>query len=132
MPGTVLLLVGGDPALKERRDGTPANLSMGARIFLPANLAAKRPGPPPGAEDEAWPLPPAQLMGAQQLLDATKRQGRTVKVVDVNRPGDDLGLVQRFFGVEDPLPIAVRSDGVRLVGAETFTPKALRDFLRGA
>jgi hypothetical protein len=71
-------------------------------------------------------------MCALQLSKAAKRLGRTVKIVDVNQPGDDRTLVLRFVGPDDVLPIAVRSDGTRLEGVESFGSGSLQDFLADA
>jgi hypothetical protein len=88
----------------------------------------------PGRERPSEPdaFPADQVMCAQQLLEAAKRLGRTVKIVDVNQPEVDRALVQRFVGPDDVLPIAVRSDGTRLEGTESFGPGALQEFLAGA
>jgi hypothetical protein len=129
MPGTVLLFLGSDPALAERLAASPQTLSWVGR-FLPANLVhARASRTDPEAEG---PFPPEQVMSAQRLIDLAKRAHRSVRVVDVNRPGPDLALVQRYVTAADVLPIAVRADGTKLVGGESFERSALRAFLAAA
>ena len=135
-PGTVVLFLAGDPALAERQASRPPLYGGLARLVVPMALLPGGMGDrmAPGRERPTGPdaFPADQVMCAQQLLEAAKRLGRAVKIVDVNQPGEDRALVQRFVGLDDVLPIAVRSDGTRLEGAESFGPGALQDFLAHA
>lgn len=143
IPGTVVLFVAGDPALARVRAastatsvgfvgralgwGLPPIMTSGVRnAGQPA--APSRSGPPEPRE----PIPPEHVRCAQQVLDVAKRSKREVRIVDVNRPGDDGALVARYVDVNDVLPILVRSDGARLEGEEAFTRSAIRRFLAGA
>jgi len=135
-PGTVVLFLAGDPVLAQRQASRPPMYWGIARFFrgsalLPGGIADRM---APGREHPTEPnaFPADQVMVAQQLSEAAKRLGRTVMIVDVNQPGDDRALVQRFVGPNDVLPIAVRSDGTRLEGAESFDPGTLQDFLSAA
>jgi hypothetical protein len=127
-PGTVVLFLAGDPALAERQANPAVVATMWSR-FLPANFVMRKGTPPPRDPDAPGPFPPDQLMCAQRLLDAAKLLGRSVKIVDVNRPGEDRELVRRWVSAADILPILLRSDGNRLEGAEAFHPATLRGFL---
>jgi hypothetical protein len=55
--------------------------------------------------------------------------GKALKVVDVNRPSGDQGLVQRWVTRETLLPLLVSPNGRRLEGIESFVPSRLKDFL---
>ena len=99
-------------------------------MFLPAALATRFSEPlPQGDAGGAWPLPADQVMVAERLVKLADRAHRTVRLVDVNRPGPDRGLVERYVEASDVLPIALRSDGARLVGTEAFSESAIRRFL---
>jgi len=127
-PGTVVLFVAGDPDLGE---GLPTRFVPGFwRFFIPQRLFRDAPPVPrPTAADLPLPLPPVQLMCAQRLLDAAKKAGRTVRFVDVNSPGANRDLVERYVGAGDILPVLVRADGARLEGEEAFRPGPLKRFL---
>ncbi len=129
-PGSVVVFLGSDPGLADRLAGRPAPVGWMSRTFLPGNLVLAR-GSTGGPSAEGA-FPADQLMCAQRLIDLAKRSHRTVRIVDVNRPGDDRPLVERFVGPDDVLPVAVRADGQRLVGAEGFGKPRLLDFLAGA
>lgn len=125
-----MVFVGGDPALSDELANKPDAVGGFARIFIPAAVAAhiSRPRERAGPSD-AWLVPADQVMCVERLVKAAEAAHRTVHLVDVNRPGDDRPLVERFVTPSDVLPIALRSDGVRLVGAEAFSPGQLRRFL---
>jgi len=133
--GTVVLFLGGDPALAETQAARPAMYAGFSRFFLPGTLSSGLGGPKRRDQAGAGPpmaFPPEQVMCAQRLLDLAKRLGRTVRLVDVNHPGNDRPLVERFVGPSDVLPIALRFDGERLEGEESFEAGNLRQFLQGA
>jgi hypothetical protein len=129
--GSIVLFLGSDPSLADPLGAHPAALTWMSR-FLPANLVAGRAEGATEAAEAEGPFPPDQVMCAQRLIDLARRTHRSVRVVDVNRPGADRALVQRFVAPEDILPIAVRADGQRLVGTEGFGRTALRAFLAAA
>lgn len=122
--------------MAERQVSRPPLFAGLIRPLVPAALL------PPGTGDRRAPgrahparpnaFPADHVMCALQLSKAAKRLGRTVKIVDVNQPGDDRTLVLRFVGPDDVLPIAVRSDGTRLEGVESFGSGSLQDFLADA
>lgn len=79
---------------------------------------------------------PGQIYGRQaemgrMVLDLATRCGATVKVVDVDRPGADLPLVERWVTPDADLPLLVRPDGARLEGAASFVPSKVAAFLQG-
>ncbi|MGI0129399.1 MAG: hypothetical protein ACREDE_01560 [Thermoplasmata archaeon] len=139
----LLLFVAGepDPGIPSPRDVT---LSMGARIWgslVPVGLVTKPgTGPlysaesalPPPSKPVAWRLPPQQIHCMQAVLDAARREGRTVTVVDVDRSAGRRDLVDRWVGSDDVLPLLVRPDGSRLEGLENFSPRKLRQFIHGS
>ena len=131
-PGRLLLFVGGDPDLAGTLSRFPKAHPVAASFFVPGTLflGASRRGEPRPPE-APWLIPPSQMLCVERLAKAVERSGATVKVVDVNRPGDDRALVERYVNAEDVLPIVVRPDGARLEGEEAFTPAALRKFVTG-
>lgn len=77
---------------------------------------------------------PGQVFGeagriGRLVLDVARRNGLSVKVVNVNDPGDDRVLTQRHLGPDDALPVLIRPDGARLAGEESFVPSTLERFL---
>jgi hypothetical protein len=69
---------------------------------------------------------------ARYVLAIAMRCGAVVKLVDVDRPGDDAALMQSAISDEDVLPCLVRSDGQRLSGEALLAPSRLEAFLRGS
>jgi hypothetical protein len=130
-PGSVIVFLGSDPESVDLLAARPATLTWMSR-FLPANLVLGRAEAAEADRSAEGPFPPDQVMCAQRLLDLAKRAHRSVRVVDVNRPGPDRPLVQRYVTENDVLPIAVRADGQRLVGTEGFEPPLIRRFLASA
>jgi len=65
------------------------------------------------------------------VLDVARRNGLSVKVVNVNHPGDDRALAQEYVAADDDLPVLIRPDGARLSGEESFVPSTLERFLAG-
>ena len=78
-----------------------------------------------------WLLPPAQIECANVVLDAAERAGRRLEIVDVNRAAGHQPLVDRWVRPDDPLPLLIRPDGSRLMGAEKFVPRVVRRFIEG-
>jgi len=129
-PGSLLVFVGGDPSLFDRLPALPGGFARMASFVLPPTLllGPARPSVKPGP-DAPWPIPADQLMALQHLAEVTRRTGTGVRVIDVNRPGEDRSLVERYVGPEDVLPVLVRPDGARLQGFEAFNPAGLRRFV---
>jgi hypothetical protein len=86
---------------------------------------------PPLNEKRPWHLPGQQLICVNMVLDAAERGHRSVTIVDVDRPGEEQDLVQRWFGPQDVLPFLVRPDGARIMGVENFSPEKIRHFIDG-
>jgi len=83
----------------------------------------------PLSERRNWHLPPEQLYALEQVLEVSRAQGKSLGVIDVDRPSDQQSLVVRWVGSDDVLPILVREDGTKLSGAKNFTRAKLRRFL---
>jgi len=132
-PGGLLLFVAGDPDLAGRLALFPRSFSrMAAFLVPPGLLIARGTSATPPDPTAPWLIPADQMMCVDRLAQAVQGTGQTIKVVDVNRPADDRPLVEQWVGPEDILPILVRPDGARMEGAESFSPAALREFLRPA
>ncbi|HKN06342.1 MAG: hypothetical protein ABR888_01620 [Thermoplasmata archaeon] len=111
-------------------------LPFGGRV--PISRSSHPPGDVPPAigeadpsltEDRPWHLPRQQLLCVDMVLRAARRQRRTVTVVDVNRASAQQGLVDRWVGPNDVLPLLARADGSRLEGIEEFVPQKVRKFI---
>ena len=88
----------------------------------------------PGGHEPA-DFRPGQMYGWQAelgrlVLDIALHVGVSVRVVDVDRPGPDLVLVQRYVGPAEELPILVGPRGRRIAGDDSFVPKGIEQFLR--
>ena len=92
---------------------------------------AETAAPPSPTEGPPWHLPRPVIRYVNLVLESADRQGRTVTVVDVDRPEGRQDLVERWVGPADVMPILVRPDGARLSGIEQFTAPKVRKFLRG-
>jgi hypothetical protein len=100
---------------------------IGLRLPEPPESA-----PPPGATpQEPWHIPRELVQCVKLAQDAARREGRTIVVVDVNRPERHKDLVDRWIGPNTVLPLLVRTDGARLEGSEEFVPKKVRQFVEG-
>jgi len=145
--GPLILFVAGEPKiLPDIREST---VGLGERMAgmvsgLPGNLALPnhlQPGrsqnqqsvtdleQPSSSDQSPWHLPPAQMACLGIVADVAERQRRKVLVVDVNRPGQHRGLVERHIGPDDVLPLLLRADGARLEGQENFGPAQVRKFI---
>jgi len=130
-PNGLLLFVAGDPDLAGRLARFPGRAPrLGMFLIPPGLLLGSGPSVPPPDPTAPWLIPVDQMLCVDRLSEAVQGTGRTVKVVDVNRPGDDRALVERWVGPEDVLPILVRQDGARIEGSEAFSRSRLREFLR--
>jgi hypothetical protein len=79
---------------------------------------------------------PGQIYGpqaeiARMVLDIAKKCNVQVKIVDVDDPGGDAPLVERYLSSDDDLPVLIRLDGARLVGEESIVPLKVAEFLQG-
>jgi hypothetical protein len=79
---------------------------------------------------------PGQVYGQQaeigrMVLDLARKCGASVRVIDVDRSGGDLALVQKYVSSDDELPILVRADGTRLAGSDSMVPSRIAAFLQG-
>ncbi len=119
-----LLFVAGVPYYDVGRLRRPAVVSRGGPI-------EPSPSPLPPAD-----APPGQAYGSQAeigrlVLAIAAQARRTVKVIDVDRSGPDLALVQKYVGPTDDLPLLIPSlsQGQRLMGDEAFSPQNIERFL---
>ncbi|MGA7860848.1 MAG: hypothetical protein WCB19_03205 [Thermoplasmata archaeon] len=87
--------------------------------------------PPAHPDDQLWHLPPEQIGCANMVFDIAQRMGRTVALVDANRPAGHQDLVERWVGSDSLLPLLVRRDGARLEGVDEFIPRTVRRFIGG-
>jgi hypothetical protein len=143
--GEILLFVAGEPdsgvgSLQKGKTNVFDRLIDTALPFgghIPVSRSSTPPGdvPPLGegesstTDDRPWHLPPQQLQCVDMVLSAARHERRQVTVVDVNRAGGQKGLVDRWVGANDVLPLLVRPDGARLEGIEEFVPQRVRRFL---
>lgn len=122
----VLLFVAGAPDPGELR---PPIAGAWGRMLMPASMVLSA-GPPPSTPPPgAWHLPREMEMAVEVVMKEADRRQIPVRVVDVNRPGEDRPLVERYITPDDLLPLLVRSDNTRLEGFEQFTPAEIRQFL---
>jgi hypothetical protein len=127
---SLLLFVGGDPRLADSLGAFPRSFPRILGFVVPPTLLmGSGRGAPPRAAEAPWLIPSDQLMASERLSEALRGSHRTVKVVDVNQPGEDRALVERYLTSSDVLPVLVRADGARLEGANAFTRSNLRAFL---
>ncbi|MGP8078058.1 MAG: hypothetical protein ACLQD8_00775 [Thermoplasmata archaeon] len=137
----VILFVSGEPGPVENtfRRGI---VSMGPRMFGILRTPWTRITPegdheyqsavsPDPGEGVTWHVPAQEVGSVEMVRDAARAEARTVTLVNVNAPGAQRDLVTRWVGPDDVLPILVRSDGARLVGIESFTERAVREFVGG-
>lgn len=83
---------------------------------------------------EAADLAPGQIYGeggrvGRMVVDLARRHRIAVKVVDVDAPGVDQRLLERYVGEDPDLPILLRADGARIEGDEAFVPEVVERFL---
>lgn len=76
-----------------------------------------------------WEFPVEQRSCILLVEEIAATTGDEVRVIDVNQPGEDRRLVERWAGPEAVLPLLVSPLGRRLEGAESFRPKRVRQFL---
>jgi hypothetical protein len=83
------------------------------------------------AEDGSarWEFPPDVGACLRLAVEVAASRHRTVRAVDVSRPGDEQPLVSRHVRPETLLPLLVSPEGRRLEGLSAFVPAELREFL---
>lgn len=135
-----LLFVAGEPgpAVDRMQDveSSVARRMVGSALGAWWSRSVKGSGPsdtvsPPSGNEAAWHLPPQQIQCANLVLDIAERLGKTVVLVDVNRPSGLEDLVHRWVGVNGVVPLLVRRDGARLQGFDEFVPGTVRRFIVG-
>jgi hypothetical protein len=77
-------------------------------------------------------LPRRQVRCVNTVLRVARREGCRVTVVDVAHAAGRQGLVDRWVGVNDELPILVRPDGRRLCGCARIDPRTVRELILGS
>lgn len=121
-----LLFATGEP---DRGDDGRGFASTFHRAGVIVQLPPKNPEVVPARGDVRWHYPVEQRMCVQLVVNLAESMGKALKVVDVNRPSGDQGLVQRWVTRETLLPLLVSPNGRRLEGIESFVPSRLKDFL---
>jgi len=82
-------------------------------------------------EGLAWHLPVEQIHCVNLVAEIARDLGRSVTLVDVNRPMGAEELLRRWVAADAVFPLLVRPDGRRLEGLDHFVPGELRRFVRG-
>lgn len=88
--------------------------------FVAANAAEARP----------WMFPIEVRSCIVLVQDLGLRLGRTVAVVDANRPAGEAAAVARWVRSDTRFPLLVSPSGRSLEGPESFTPGAVKRFLK--
>ncbi|HTT26170.1 MAG TPA: hypothetical protein VMH90_04320 [Thermoplasmata archaeon] len=130
----ILFVSGGPPSgpdLQTIQYGRVTQRFFGA-LAVPGGWSPARPiGQDPSAEPpDDWRLPADAVMCVEVVESEARRVHREVRVVDVNRPGDDRPLVEQWITPSDVLPLLLDPSGRRLEGVENFQRAAVRAFLR--
>ena len=142
-PFGLILFVAGepDPGIPSVRDSTVHLTDRLIGVYPPLGRRMK---PSPGtsiAADDAqplpsgeppWRLPPEQIHCVNTVFEMANLEGATLTVIDVDRAGERQYLVDRWFAENQLIPLLVRADGSKLDGIENFTPRKVRQFIRGA
>jgi hypothetical protein len=128
--GGFFLFAGGEP---DRGDDGRRILKhfprMRAFSILPPEQTEKRFAAGLKSEPEPWEFP-LEIRGCVELVIEIARQlGKSVTVVDVNRPGAQEGNVARLVHEGDLMPMLVAPSGARLEGLAEFTPGVVKKFL---
>jgi hypothetical protein len=128
-PSAMLLFIPGEPfRYADPAHGHHYNFAM-------LGTAGSEGGASGGGHTAADALP-GQVYGpaarsARMVVEIAQRHGLSVKVVDVDSPGEDRSLVERYVSADDDLPILIRPDGARLSGDDAFVPKTVERFVLG-
>ncbi|HTP55341.1 MAG TPA: hypothetical protein VML53_01570 [Thermoplasmata archaeon] len=131
----LILFVSGSPSIEPDirtvQYGSVTQRFFGAMAVPGGWSQARRVGrDPPAAAPDDWRLPPDAVMCVEVVETEARRAHRQVRVVDVNRPGDDRPLVERWITPSDVLPLLLEPGGRRLEGVENFEAAKVRAFLR--
>ena len=140
--GDLLLFVAGEPdsgVPSVRNASGSFAMRVGGALMPPGLFMKPAPGPSPApdhaklapTQERSLHLPPQQIYCVNTVLEAARREGRKVTVVDVDQPAGRQDLVDRWVGPDDVLPLLVRPDGARLEGDENFSPRKVRRFIDG-
>jgi hypothetical protein len=116
-PWMRLILGSGLPSWARDRDTLAESNRRAAEKAAEAGLADLR-------------VPPDQAQCILEVAKIAEAEKTPVTVVDVNRPGDGQGLVERWVSPNDVFPLLVRADGARLEGADEFAPGRVLRFIR--
>jgi hypothetical protein len=124
---SLLLFVAGEPFRDVNPGGPSRHVSAMFYGGMPVGVNTW------GGHEPADQLP-GQVYGdegrtGRMVLEIAQKRGLAVKVVDVDAPGDDEPLVQRYISDDDLLPVLIRPDGQRLSGDESFVPATVERFL---
>ena len=126
-PGPFLVFAASEPVRGDEGYALAASFHR-LRVFL--QLPPQRPlevvREPSG--ERRWAFPADVGRCVRVAVEVALSLGRTVHVVDVSRPADDRGLVERWVGPDTILPLLVASEGRRLQGIDAFVPSRLRAF----
>lgn len=128
--GTFLLFAGGEPYRGDDGRGILRHFPrMRAFSISRPEFSEKASVARAKKEPHPWEFPIDVRPCLELVLDLAKKAGQTVKLVDVNRPQDDVELVGRFVNESHLLPMLIAPSGARLEGLDAFSPAAVRSFL---
>ncbi len=130
LAGRFLLFAGGEPHQDDdaRRVVRRLPRYRAFTVFLPSQFE-KVYGATDPAGGHPWEFPADVRPCLELVLELAKKLGRTVKIVDVNRPEDDAHLVGQWVGPSRVLPLLIAPSGARLEGLGAFSPGNVRSFL---
>ncbi len=129
MGGEFLLFAGGEVDRgDDAREMVKKLPRFHAFFAYPAGAVAPEPARGPDGQP-AWKFPPDVAGCVELALDLAKKMGIRVRVVDVNLPKADAGLVDRWVAPQNVLPMMVSPRGERLEGMDAFVPRTVRAFL---
>ena len=141
VPFGLILFVAGepDPGIPTIRDTTVHFIDRLIGVYPPLDRSTMRPSDPSSRDDAQslpsgeppWRLPPEQIHCVNTVLEMANLERTTVTVIDADRAGDHQYLVDRWVGENQVIPLLVRADGAKLGGIENFTPRKIRQFIRG-
>jgi len=122
-PKVFLLFAGGEPNRGDDGRAIASGLKRQTLIFPTVT-----PNPPSQATPP-WEFPVEQRSCIKLVTEMAEPTGDRVRVIDVNSPGTDRRLVDRWAGSDSLLPVLVAPSGRRLEGLDAFVPGRLRRFL---
>jgi len=129
-PGPFLLFVASEPL---RGDEGYVVTSQFHRLRAFLQLPPKSPARTRDASGRTLREPPEDVGRClRAAVEVAAELGTTVRVIDLERPGEDAALVERYVRPESLLPLLVSPHGERLEGMDAFVPSRLRRFLSEA